>query len=253
MTAEAEVAVSVIVPVLNEETHIRRLLRSIQRQDFTRHEVIVVDGGSRDKTVEFASSHGARVLSLPGEEEFPSRNAGAKAARGEVLLFTSADVIFCRDLIRRVAERFKDPALLGLAGIRTPYDGGFQWKVEYALWNLVCYLFAQLPKRLKRFSSSSSLMAVRKQAFFQVGGFPSGGLNGDGRLGRQLCKRGKVEVSLSVKALTSARRLEAMGLLGFNRYALFMLENFLPFESRLFGKMAKSHFGLHRRMREEGE
>jgi len=47
MTAEAEVAVSVIVPVLNEETHIRRLLRSIQRQDFTRHEGIVVEGGSR--------------------------------------------------------------------------------------------------------------------------------------------------------------------------------------------------------------
>jgi len=253
MTAEAEVAVSVVVPVLNEETHIRRLLRSIQGQDFDRYEVIVVDGGSRDRTVELASSYGARVISLPGEAEYPSRNAGAKAARGEVLLFTSADVVFSRNLVRRVAERFKDPALLALAGTRMPYDGGFHWKVEYALWNLVCYLFVQLPKPLKRFSSSSSLMAVRKEAFFRVGGFPSGGLNGDGRLGRQLCKQGKVEVCLSVRALTSARRLEAMGFLGFNRYALFMLENFLPSEARLFDKMTKRYFAAHRRMREGGE
>lgn len=253
MTAEAEVAVSVIVPVLNEETHIRRLVRSIQRQDFSRHEVIIVDGGSRDKTVEIASSYGAQVLSLPGEAEYPSRNAGAKAARGEILLFTSADVIFYRDVIRRVAERFEDPTLLALAGIRMPYDGGLQWKVEYALLNLVFYLSVQLPRPLKRFNSSSSLMAVRKPAFFRVGGFPSGGLNGDGRLGRQLCRRGKVEICLGVKALTSARRPEAMGFWGFNRYALFILENFLPFETRLFDKMTKSYFAAHRRMREEGE
>lgn len=82
---------SVVIPVLNEEDYLPLLLQSLARQTVQPREVIVVDGGSTDRTHQIARDHGALLLrggGLPGI----SRNYGAEWATGEWLLFLDADV-----------------------------------------------------------------------------------------------------------------------------------------------------------------
>ncbi|MEM7380208.1 MAG: glycosyltransferase, partial [Bacteroidota bacterium] len=83
--------ISIIIPVLNEEAHIGSLLRHLKAQPlhFVK-EIIVVDGGSSDKTVAVAIKHGASVLhSNKGRAR--QMNFGAKHASGDVLYFLHAD------------------------------------------------------------------------------------------------------------------------------------------------------------------
>jgi rSAM/selenodomain-associated transferase 2 len=95
-------SISVIIPTLNEANTIAGLLSFIKTHGQDVAEVIVVDGGSSDGTVNLASAAGAVVLS----SKFPSRaiqmNMGGKIASGDILYFVHADVTlpktFCEDI-----------------------------------------------------------------------------------------------------------------------------------------------------------
>ncbi len=103
--------ISVVIPVLDEEA---RIARQLQRLAFLRGlcEVIVVDGGSRDRTVERARASGhARVITAP-RGRADQMNAGAAAATGEVLLFLHADVELPADAPRIVAKALEAPEVV---------------------------------------------------------------------------------------------------------------------------------------------
>ncbi len=88
--------VSIIVPTLEEEVNIRKCLTSLTRLNYPHYEIIVVDGGSKDKTVEIAESYGVKTII---DENLPTGwigksygcHIGYLAAQGDVLLFTDAD------------------------------------------------------------------------------------------------------------------------------------------------------------------
>src|SRR5581483_11687623 len=82
-------AVTVVIPVLNEEEAIGKVVSAIARDVVG--EVIVVDGGSRDRTVEVARAAGARVLveTRPGYGRACA--SGARAASGDVVVFLDGD------------------------------------------------------------------------------------------------------------------------------------------------------------------
>ena len=88
---------SVVIPVLNEERTIRECLQSLanSKLESDRFEVLVVDNGSTDETVQIASSFACRlslaIITKPGVTIAALRNAGAAAARGRVLAFLDAD------------------------------------------------------------------------------------------------------------------------------------------------------------------
>jgi glycosyltransferase involved in cell wall biosynthesis len=221
--------ISVIVPTLNEEAHIGRLLASLEVQTDPPHEVIVVDAGSMDATARIAKELGAKTLCFPGMKEWPSMNAGAEIAEGDVVLFTGADVAFPRRTLARIRARFsRDADLVGIAGPGIPVDPPALLGLEYAAYNLARFLASLLPADFKRFSTSTNLLAVKRSVFKTVGGLPDG-WNADGRLGRSLCAQGRVRFFLFwVRTRISSRRLNEMGFWAFNRHFLYVIENFVP-------------------------
>jgi rhamnosyltransferase len=86
--------ISVVIPVLNGGADLRRCLAAIAQQEISAPvEIVVVDSGSTDGSVDAAQGLGATVVELPpgGFTHGGSRNAGCRASRGEVLVFTSQD------------------------------------------------------------------------------------------------------------------------------------------------------------------
>jgi len=225
--------ISVIVPTLNEESRLAFLLASLGDQTFTEFEVVIVDGGSKDKTVEMAKKHKANVLIAPSCGEFVSRNIGANSARGEILLFTSADVRLPTNFLERIHEKFvKDSHILALFGPHLLDGAPLVGKVEYYLYNLLRYVFSKLPRPFTRFSISTNFLAVKKETFEKFGGFDPFDINADGLFGQSLSNMGEVKFYFDTYVFVSARRMRKMGFLGFNFHYLYVLENFLPLLSK---------------------
>jgi glycosyltransferase involved in cell wall biosynthesis len=252
MSAEVPL-MSIIVPTLNEEECIRFLLESINQQSSISSEILVVDGGSKDRTHIIAKRHRAKIIILPGHGEFISRNLGAEEAKGKYLLFTCADIIFPTGLFQKITEKFeKNPELIAFTGPGYPFDAPLLGKMEYVVYNFVRYLFARLPKSLKRFSTSTNFLVVRKDYFKKTGGFAVDDINADGLMGKKLLDMGKVAFFLDTPIYLSARRMKKMGFVNFNKHYLYALENFFFFFSNTgLVKDSKTRSkSKHRKMRE---
>lgn len=107
--------VSVVIRSYNEERHIGRLLAGIAEQTIAPQEVIVVDSGSSDRTVEIAHSFGARVVHIDKKEFTFGRalNVGCAAASGDILLFASAHVYpTYRNWIEMLLAPFVNPQVV---------------------------------------------------------------------------------------------------------------------------------------------
>jgi glycosyltransferase involved in cell wall biosynthesis len=232
LPVEEDPCMSIIVPTLNEEKHIKFLLGSIKDQSSVSFETLIVDGGSRDGTANIARQHNAKVVVLPGYGEFVSRNVGAKIARGKLLLFTCADIVFPEGLFRKIIEKFeKNPELIALTGSGHPFDAPILGKIEYAAYNIVRYILSRFPKPFKRFSTSTNFLVVRRDYFEKTGGFDINDINADGLTGRRLLELGEVGFFFDTYVHISARRMKNMGFLDFNKHYLYVFENYFFFLS----------------------
>lgn len=161
---------SVIVICLNEEKHLPRCLSAIRDQgsDLLDIDLIVVDGGSTDRSKAIASDHGARVIDSP--KGIPKqRNAGGREAQAPVMAFVDADVELLPGWGACVRKHFAehDSLVLGSAP-QLPPDAS--WVAEaYALhWGVEPE--AQTDFRAARLLSTQSL-ALHTEIFHKVGGF----------------------------------------------------------------------------------
>ena len=253
MQPEKNPNISVIVPTLNEEKNIRMFLESISEQPSVDFETLVIDGGSKDGTSKIAEARNAKIVVLPGYGEFISRNVGAKIAKGNLLLFTCADIIFPRNVFRKIVDKFdKYPNLIALSGPGHPFDAPLLGRIEYAIYDLFRYLLAKLPKPLKRFSTSTNFLVVRKNYFEKTGGFLTDDINADGLMGRKLLAMGNVDFFMDTNVYASGRRMKNMGFIAFNRHYLYALENVFFFTSNfgLTKSIKLSSRVKHRKMHE---
>lgn len=190
-------ALSVIIPTLNEAQSIRAAVKSLA-QVRGNIEVIVVDGGSGDLTPEFAHQDGARVIISERGRGF-QMHSGARAARGEVLLFLHADTTVPPDAAERIAEALaRDASAIG-GNFDIRFDG------EKRAARFLTWLYPKLGKLGLCYGDSG--IFVRASTYDQVGGFKAFPIFEDLDLVRRLRKRGRM-VHLPIAVVTSSRRFE---------------------------------------------
>jgi glycosyltransferase involved in cell wall biosynthesis len=136
--------ISIIVPAYNEEKYIGATLDSIkQSQRFLLHEtglsteLIVVDNDSTDSTARIALSLNAKVVQEPTHNIAKVRNAGAKAARGDVLVFVDADTTVPERLLWRIYEVLSDGRCFGGAIDTNHQPARLSVKVYLRAWRLL--------------------------------------------------------------------------------------------------------------------
>lgn len=110
--------ISVIIPAYNAEKTLPYTLRALQNQTLPRnlYEVIVIDDGSRDGTMDVAREFGVRCRRQNKESPAAARNLGVRIARGDVVLFTDSDCIPKEDWIEKMVKPFEDPRVAGVMG-----------------------------------------------------------------------------------------------------------------------------------------
>ncbi len=108
------VIVSIIIRCFNEEKHIGNLLQKIQQQTLKHIEVVIVDSGSTDKTLEIAKEYSVSIVHI-NPEEFTfgfSLNKGCAAATGEYLVMASAHVLPVSEVwLEELIKPFQDPRI----------------------------------------------------------------------------------------------------------------------------------------------
>jgi GT2 family glycosyltransferase len=162
--------ITVVVPVRDGGALLEQSLRRIQTSRLKPLEVIVVDDGSRDGSPDCARRLGARLLSTEGHRgPARARNVGARAARGDVLLFVDADVCIRRDTTARVRAAFsRDRALDALIGSYDDDPSAPNFASQYK--NLL-HCFVHQTGRREASTFWSGCGAIRRSVFLAHGGF----------------------------------------------------------------------------------
>jgi glycosyltransferase involved in cell wall biosynthesis len=115
--AKTPIDISVIVPVYNGGRKIRRCVRALKQQNTERsYEIIVVDDGSTDGSLQGIEAFGVRVVRQSNQGPAAARNLGVQEARGEIVLFTDGDCEPVQDWIDQMVGRLEDPAISGVKG-----------------------------------------------------------------------------------------------------------------------------------------
>ncbi len=193
--------VSLIIPALNEEAVIASAVRRAWEAGAS--EVIVVDGGSDDRTREIAAQQDCRLIeSSPGRAV--QQNAGAMAASGEVLLFVHADNWLARGAVRQVTKALRKPSI---------YGGAFEQHID-ATGYAYRLLEATNAWRVRWWGMAFGDQGIflRREFFFALGGFPEVRLMEDVMLMEKFCRRAR-PVLLPGPMHVNPRRWQRYGVL----------------------------------------
>jgi len=189
---------SVVIPTLNEEDAIASAIQSARSPE---SEVIVADGGSRDRTIDIARACGATVIAAP-RGRARQQNAGAARARGKVLLFLHADTVLPANYGLQVFEALLDSRAVA---------GAFQFRTDYVHWGM------RLIEKTVRLRSARFQIPYGDQALFmpkavfeKAGGFPQTPVAEDLYLARRLGRLGRIVMAPGF-AVTSGRRWQEIG------------------------------------------
>ncbi len=144
--------VSIIIPAYNEEKNISQCLRSVYGQDYPKEkiEVIVVDDGSTDRTIEVVKNFGTKFFVQLHKGKSEALNLGAKNSSHEFILTIDADTILERDCLKNLVKPFIDltvGATTGNSRVKNNQNllGAFQ-SIEYSYNNMIRGSFSKLFK-----------------------------------------------------------------------------------------------------------
>jgi rSAM/selenodomain-associated transferase 2 len=201
--------ISVIIPTLNEERTIMTTLAHTAALGFD--ELIVVDGGSLDQTPVLVESYRrrtqspaqspVRLVTAPGGRA-RQMNEGAKASRGEILLFLHADTQLPSDAKTIIDTTLADQRMVG---------GRFDVRFDRpSMWGTIISRMMNWRSRLSGIATGDQALFVRRPVFEQMGGFVDMPLMEDIDFSRRLKRKGAT-AALTATVTTSFRRWERHG------------------------------------------
>lgn len=192
--------ISIIIPVLNEAAYAEQIMQNLQAVREHGHEIIVVDGGSDDGSVDRFSLYADKVISTE-RGRATQMNAGAAVASGEVFLFLHADTLLVDDFDKLIFAALQKSA----------------WGFFFVRLSGQHYLFRIIEtcmnyrSRLTSMATGDQCLYVRKQEFESLDGYTEIDLMEDIDLCKRL-RRIQRPAVINTKVITSSRRWEESGI-----------------------------------------
>ena len=195
--------ISVVIPVLNEAVHLAAAIDSV-RTAIVDPEIIAVDGGSIDGSLEWLEAQPDIHLVQAMRGKGPQQNAGGELASGDVILFLHADCRLPRDAEAQLQRVMQDPRVAG---------GCFfaHWSRNTPALRLIAFGM-NLRTLIRKTSYGDQALFIRHSTFHDVGGFPDWPLFEDSELVRRIKTAGRFAIIRSPVTM-SARRFEERGVL----------------------------------------
>ncbi|NEP85172.1 MAG: glycosyltransferase family 2 protein [Okeania sp. SIO3B3] len=195
--------ISIIIPVLNEVNTITQTISTAQTAKDKDIEIIVVDGGSNDGTIELIKCLNIQIISsVPGRAT--QMNCGAKIATGKILLFLHGDTLLPSNFDRMLEDILVKPKIIA---------GAFELSIRGTTKGL------RIVERMVNWRSRYLQMPYGDQGIFlpakifqEIGGFPEIPIMEDFELIRRLKKRGQIAI-VPTPVFTSGRRWQKLGIL----------------------------------------
>ena len=164
---------SFVTTVLNEEASIKALLDSIANQTQKPDEVIIVDAGSSDETVNLIKVHSLnkslmiRIIKLKGINRSQGRNLGIKSAKYKVIVLSDAGCVLDEDWLLRITEPLMNTSVDSVAGY-------YQTTTGSGLAQAIAPFVAIMPDQFnpKTYLPSSRSLALKKSAWLKAGQYP---------------------------------------------------------------------------------
>lgn len=198
--AACNLCLSVIIPTWNEEAWLPTLLEALGHCPEV-HELIVADNHSTDRTVELARK--AECIVVDGGTPAAGRNAGARVATGDILLFVDADAVVTSRHVRRVLEVLGRLSTIGVLFPVVPMTNDRFTRLCYKIMDIYVRILGVVGIR----QGIGALIGVRAEKFRELGGFREVvSVGEDADFIRRLGDQGFIAYDRSMAVLVSARR-----------------------------------------------
>jgi rSAM/selenodomain-associated transferase 2 len=195
--------ISIIIPVLNDASSLGQLLAQLQSYRQDGHEVVVVDGGSRDGSMTVARKLSDRVL-ISGTGRSRQMNLGADNASHDILLFLHADAILPPEGLHRIPQLLADPKhAWGRFDVYLDQPG--------LIYGLIAWMMNRR-SRLTGVATGDQGIFVHRDLFHRIGGYRDISLMEDVAISKDLLNFSR-PLCLQEKLGVSARRWHKHGVL----------------------------------------
>ncbi|MEI0604104.1 TIGR04283 family arsenosugar biosynthesis glycosyltransferase [Brachyspira alvinipulli] len=195
-------SVSIIIPILNEENIIERLIKNLNELD-GEFEVIFSDGGSSDKTVNIIEDISNYKIVNSDKGRAKQLNTGAKESKYDILLFLHADSIIEKDVLIKIENFIKNNNKAGCLKIK--FDSN-------KILMRICGFLSNLRVRLRHIAFGDQGIFIERKLFFDIGMFDDMPLMEDYKLSIKLKKICPI-ININSYIISSSRRFEKNGII----------------------------------------
>ena len=201
-----KLAISIIIPTLNEEKNLKRTIEVLLRHAHQPSliEILIVDAGSTDRTLESIRDLNVRIFSQPEFlfKKYKSLNFGIEKSRGDLLLFLDADTLLPLNFDLWIRSTLEKKSCVG---------GAFNFSFDRS--NAILWIAQTLNKvryGVSKIYFGDQAVFCKKSIALKVGGFPKKSLMETAYFCKQLKKEGKLSL-IKKNIITSSRRFEKEG------------------------------------------
>jgi len=194
---------SVIIPTLEEEHFLPLLLADLRTQTYQPYEIIVVDGGSRDRTRELAAPFAQVLEHVPGVGG--QRQRGGEEARGDILVFLDADVRLAPDTLWQLISSFGEKGCKVACPRYWPASSTVSIRLIFIFFDVLFWLLQKVVP-----SGAGPCILVTRERFRQSGGFRTDTAYDDIAFIRRAARLGSFSI-LPVVVQVSDRRFRREG------------------------------------------